>query len=94
MNGIRVDKWLWFARFCKTRSQAQRLVDEGLVTINGRLVEKSTSVVPGDEIVLPVGPARETTAIRRLRVVALGARRGPAAAARALYEELGPARAR
>ena len=88
MKGLRVDKWLWFARFCKTRGQAQRLVDLGLVTINGRLVERSSAVAPGDEIVLPVDPAHGRRGLRRLRVVALGERRGPPASARALYCEL------
>ncbi len=85
---VRVDKWLWFARFCKTRSQAQRLIDEGMITINGRLVDKSSAVAPGDEIVVPVAGAAEMRGVRRLRVLALGERRGPAPEARTLYEEL------
>jgi ribosome-associated heat shock protein Hsp15 len=91
MTGLRVDKWLWFARFCKTRGQAQRLVEDGLVTVNGKLVEKSSAVAPGDEIVLPLaGRAGDGGgAVRRLRVIALADRRGSADLARALYEELG-----
>ena len=85
---VRVDKWLWFARFCKTRSQAQRLIDEGMITINGRLVDKSSAVAPGDEIVVPFGRVAETRGVRRLRVLALGERRGPAEVARKLYEVL------
>ncbi len=93
MTGLRVDKWLWFARFCKTRGQAQRLVEDGLVTVNGKLVEKSSAVAPGDEIVLPVVPHLSGRGdgghgVRRLRVVALAERRGPADVARALYVEL------
>lgn len=88
---LRVDKWLWFARFTKTRSQAQRLIDEGMITINGKLVDKSSAVAPGDEIVVPLGGAAATTRrVRRLRVLALGERRGPAPEARTLYEELTP----
>ncbi|HEY1723679.1 MAG TPA: RNA-binding S4 domain-containing protein [Magnetospirillaceae bacterium] len=87
---LRIDKWLWFARFCKTRSQAQRLLDDGMVTVNGRLVDKSSAVMPGDEIVVPFGHHAETRTVRRLRVVALGERRGSAAIARLLYEELLP----
>jgi len=90
---LRVDKWLWFARFCKTRGQAQRLVEEGLVTVNGRLVGKSSAVTPGDEIVLPMayrrgGRGDGGQGVRRLRVVALADRRGPPDRARTLYEEL------
>jgi ribosome-associated heat shock protein Hsp15 len=94
MTGLRIDKWLWFARFCKTRGQAQRLVEEGLVTINGKAVDKSCAVAPGDEIVLPRivhrGGARGDGGhgIRRLRVLALADRRGPADGARMLYEEI------
>ncbi len=90
MPTLRVDKWLWFARFCKTRSQAQRLLDEGMVTVNGRLVDKSSALAPGDEIIVPHGFGAETRAIRRLRVIALGERRGSPAIARLLYEELIP----
>jgi len=92
MIGLRVDKWLWFARFCKTRGQAQRLVDGGMVTVNGRLVERSSAVTPGDEIVLPVHPEDGGCGLRRLKVVALGQRRGPPALARALYLDLGQGR--
>jgi len=93
MTGLRVDKWLWFARFCKTRGQAQRLVEDGLVTVNGKLVEKSSAVAPGDEIILPLvhgrgGHGDGGHGIRRLRVVALAERRGSADHARALYVEL------
>lgn len=90
MDRLRVDKWLWFARCCKTRSQAQRLVDEGMVTVNGRPVDKSSAVVPGDEIVLPRGRGSELRTVRRLRILALGERRGPPALARTLYEEVFP----
>ena len=93
MTGLRVDKWLWFARFCKTRGQAQRLVAEGLVTVNGKLVEKSSAVAPGDEIVLPLAPRQGGRGdggqgIRRLRVLALAERRGSAEGARTLYEDV------
>jgi ribosome-associated heat shock protein Hsp15 len=94
MTGLRIDKWLWIARFCKTRGQAQRLVAEGLVTVNGRPVEKSSAVAPGDEIILPLVVHRGGTrgdgrhGVRRLRVLALAERRGPADGARALYEEI------
>ena len=94
MSGLRVDKWLWFARFCKTRGQAQRLIEEGLVTVNGKPVGKASAVLPGDEIILPVvvhragGRGDGSHGVRRLRVLALAERRGPASGARALYEEI------
>ncbi|KAA5607374.1 RNA-binding S4 domain-containing protein [Roseospira marina] len=82
----RIDKWLWFARFRKTRGLAQALCTGGHVSLNGATVGKpSTTVRPGDEVVLILGPWR-----RRLRVVALGERRGPAPEAQALYEETAP----
>lgn len=90
METLRVDKWLWFARFCKTRSQAQRMVDEGMVTVNGRPVDKSSAVAPGDEIVVPLGRGSEPRSIRRIRIVALGERRGSADLARTLYVDVFP----
>ena len=84
MDGLRIDKWLWFARFCKTRSLAQHLVEAGEVQLNGRVVAKaSTLVKAGDQVELPAGRTR-----RRVRVAALGERRGPAEEARTLYHEL------
>ena len=90
-QSIRIDKWLWFARCCRTRSAAQKLVEDGLVTVNGRLVEKSSEVAPGDEIAIGIGRAsREdgTHSLRRMRVVAIGERRGPATIARTLYVDI------
>lgn len=83
----RLDKWLWFARFCKTRSQAQGLIERGLVAIGGRAATKTSAAVRiGDEIRIVVGPLARTVIVRDL-----GGRRGPAAEARALYTEPGPA---
>lgn len=80
---LRLDKWLWFARFVKTRGLAQDLCESGHVRLNGQSVSKaSTPVKPGDELVLVLGPYR-----RFLRVLALGVRRGPAPEAQTLYEE-------
>jgi ribosome-associated heat shock protein Hsp15 len=84
MEGLRLDKWLWFARFCKSRSIAQGLIEGGEVRLNGRAVGKaSASVKPGDEVIFPAGRS-----LRRVRVVALGERRGPAPEAQSLYDEL------
>ena len=82
--GLRIDKWLWFARFAKSRSLAQRIVESGAVTLNGRVLQKSSAEVqPGDEVALTSGRW-----IRCFRVMALGERRGPAPEAHRLYIEI------
>jgi ribosome-associated heat shock protein Hsp15 len=79
---IRIDKWLWHARFYRTRSSAQDAAQSGLVRLNGaRVVKPGHAIKCGDVLTLPQG--REVLAVR---VVAFGERRGPAAEARALYE--------
>ena len=86
MDGLRIDKWLWFARFCKSRSLAQSLVAEDGVRLNGRVIGKaSVSVKPGDLLLLRLG--RQW---RKIEVLALGGRRGGAAQAQALYQVLAP----
>lgn len=83
---LRLDKWLWFARFVKTRGLAQSLCESGHVKLNGQTVTKASATVKvGDSLVLVLGPYRKT-----LVVQALGARRGPAPEAQALYEETDP----
>ena len=78
---LRLDKWLWFARFFKTRGMAQRAIDDGAVLLNGQAVGKSARMVkPGDVVVFPAGPYW-----RQVTVVALGVRRGPASEAATLY---------
>lgn len=84
--GIRLDKWLWFARFFKTRSLAARQVSEGGVRVNGQRVSKpSASVRPGDVLTFAQGRA-----IRVVEVRAAGLRRGPAPEAQALYDDRSP----
>jgi ribosome-associated heat shock protein Hsp15 len=79
----RLDQWLWFARFVKSRSLAGQLCTAGAVTVNGLTVSKANHMVRiGDAIALPQGAF-----CRTVRVLALGWRRGPAAEARSLYEE-------
>ena len=79
----RLDQWLWFARFVKSRSLAARLCAAGAVTVNGSPVKKPNHPIRlGDVVVLPQGGWQRT-----IRVVALGIRRGPAPEARLLYEE-------
>ena len=84
-ESLRIDKWLWHARFYKTRSLAQQAACSGVLRLNNARVEKaSVSVKPGDVLTLPRGH-REVAVVR---VQALGVRRGPAAEAMALYERL------
>jgi len=86
VESLRLDKWLWFARFLKSRSMAQGLIEEGGVQINGQTVIKTaTCIKPGDKVLFPQGKRW-----RLVRVVALGERRGPAPEAQSLYEELPP----
>lgn len=83
---VRLDKWLWHARFFKTRSLAARQVAEGRVRINGARTDRPARAVgPGDVLTFPQGDR-----VRVVRVLATGLRRGPAAEAAALYEELPP----
>ncbi len=82
---LRVDKWLWYARFFKTRSLATRVVSEGRVRLNAARIENPAQTVQaGDVLTFP-----QARAVRVVRVLALGARRGPAPEAAALYEDLG-----
>jgi ribosome-associated heat shock protein Hsp15 len=79
---IRIDKWLWHARFYKTRALAQGAAESGIVRLNGaRVVKSGHGVKRGDVLTVPQG--REVVAVR---VVAFGERRGPAPEARLLYE--------
>jgi ribosome-associated heat shock protein Hsp15 len=83
---LRVDKWLWFARFFKSRSLATRLCAAGKVRINRVVATKAHQPIrPGDVLTFP--QARQ---IRVIKVVALGVRRGPASEAQRLYEDLAP----
>jgi ribosome-associated heat shock protein Hsp15 len=83
---IRIDKFLWHARLVKTRSLAQHLCEAGLVQLRGSPVRRPAETVrPGDEIALSHAGWH-----RRIRVLAAGARRGPPAEARTLYEEIAP----
>ena len=77
----RIDKWLWHARFYRSRAQAQQAASSGLLRVNGSRVEKpSAGVQPGDIVTLPRG--REVLAVR---VEALSLRRGPSSQAKSLY---------
>lgn len=83
-ESLRIDKWLWHARFCKTRSIAQEKALQGHIRINGHRVEKPSAAVRiGDIMTLSAGGQ-----VISLRVTGLGMRRGPATEARALYDVL------
>ena len=81
-EGVRIDKWLWAARFFKTRSIASQAVSGGKVHLNGGRVKPARTVREGDELVISKGPYTF-----RVTVLGLSSRRGPATAARLLYEE-------
>ena len=84
MSGIRIDKWLWHARFHKTRALAQAAAVKGHIRLNGRRIEKASAEVKiGDMLTVPRG--KEIVVVR---VLGCGIRRGPAAEAQALYEIL------
>jgi ribosome-associated heat shock protein Hsp15 len=82
VDETRIDKWLWAARFFKTRSQATAAVTGGKVEVNGDAAKPSKTVKAGDRIRLRLGPTEY-----RLTVTAIGERRGSAAVAQSLYEE-------
>ncbi len=85
-ENLRLDKWLWYARFFKSRTLATRLCASGRLRVNGSIVKKAHYVLkPGDVLTFPKGPH-----IRVIRVMAMGKRRGPAAEARTLYDDLEP----
>lgn len=82
----RLDKWLWFARVVKSRTMAAGLVTAGKVRVNRQRTDKASHALkPGDVVTVNVGRK-----VRVLRVKAAGVRRGPAAEAQALFEELTP----
>ena len=81
-GGVRLDKWLWAARFFKTRSLASEEIGKGRVAVNGAVAKPSREVRLGDTLTLAHGIAPRTVV-----VAALSPMRGPAATARLLYEE-------
>ena len=85
---VRLDKWLWAARFFKTRSLASEAIAGGKVQVNGDRAKRARPVQVGDELRVRQGPYEFLVVVR-----ALSARRGPATAAAALYEERPESRA-
>jgi len=82
LDRMRLDKWLWAARFFKTRSLATQAIDHGRVKLNGERVKPAREVKPGDRLDVHVGEADWTLTVR-----ALAMQRGPAPVAQALYTE-------
>ena len=86
MESLRADRWLWFARFFKSRTLAAEACVAGRIRLNGSIVAKTNQAVRlGDVLTFS-----QHRAVRVVRVAALGNRRGPAAEAQALYEDLAP----
>jgi ribosome-associated heat shock protein Hsp15 len=82
MDRLRIDKWLWAARFYKTRSLAADEIGKRRVQINGEIAKASREVKPGDRVSIRVGPFTREVLVR-----GLSGQRGPASVARQLYEE-------
>lgn len=88
-GSLRVDKWLWAARFFKTRGLAAEAIDAGRVSVNGERAKPSKAVRPGDALAIRRPPYEHL-----VTVLGVSERRGPAAEAQKLYEETAESRAR
>lgn len=83
---MRVDRLLCYLRFVRTRSQAQKLIDEGHIRCNGeRIIRHSHAVICADVLTLPLA-----NSVKIVEILALPERRGPAADAQACYRCLDP----
>lgn len=80
--GVRLDKWLWAARFYRTRALAAEAIDGGKVEVNGERAKRARQVHEGDEVRVRQPPYEQVVVVR-----VLGERRGPASVAATLYEE-------
>ena len=88
-GSLRIDKWLWAARFFKTRGLAVEAVDAGRVSVNGERAKPAKAVKPGDTLAIRRPPFEHA-----VKVLGVSERRGPAAEAQKLYEETPESRAR
>ena len=79
---LRIDKWLWHARFCKTRAIAHDKANRGHIRLNGHRIEKPSAAVRIGDVMTLTAAGKVVS----LRVLGLGLRRGPASEARTLYE--------
>lgn len=84
---VRIDKWLWAARFYKTRSLAAEAIAGGKIQVNGERVKRAKPLQVGDEIRIRLGPYEHHVLVREL-----SDRRGPAVQAAALYQETAASR--
>ncbi|MGK2961651.1 MAG: RNA-binding S4 domain-containing protein [Gemmatimonadaceae bacterium] len=82
MDKVRIDKWLWVARFYKTRGLSAEAIDSGKVEVNGERAKRSRLVQPGDRVRIRTGPYEHLITVR-----GLSERRGSAPVAAMLYEE-------
>lgn len=83
---LRIDKWLWQARFFKSRTLAAKFVASSKLRINSSTISKAHHLVRvGDVLTFPLGPY-----VRIIEIAALGTRRGPASEAQTLYKDLDP----
>jgi len=82
MDRLRIDKWLWAARFFKTRSLAADEIGKNRIQVNGDVAKASREVKAGDTVALRMGPLTRTVTVR-----GLSGQRGPAPVAQQLYEE-------
>jgi ribosome-associated heat shock protein Hsp15 len=79
---VRLDKWLWAARFYKTRSLAAEAIEKGRVEVNGERAKRAKLLQAGDSLTIRLGPYQHIVTVR-----AVSERRGPASFAATLYEE-------
>jgi len=87
---LRIDKWLWHARFFKTRSLAAKIVSGGKLRVNGQPISKPAYMVTAlDVLTFP-----QANDVRVIKVLAMGERRGPAPEAQLLYDDLDPPKPR
>jgi ribosome-associated heat shock protein Hsp15 len=82
LTSLRLDKWLWAARFYKTRSLAAEEIAKGRIEVNGQPAKASRELKPGDQVALRQGPVLRTVEVKGLSAV-----RGPASVAQTLYQE-------
>ncbi|AUM73474.1 RNA-binding S4 domain-containing protein [Paracoccus jeotgali] len=85
MESVRLDVFLWAARFFKTRSLSRQMIESGRIRIDGQTVKPARAVRPGVVLSLRQGRNR-----RRIEVLALSDTRGPASIAQTLYRDLDP----
>ena len=82
LTRVRLDKWLWAARFFKTRGLAAQAIETGKVEVNGERAKRAKQLQTGDELRIRIGPYHHVVKVR-----ALSERRGPPAVAATLFEE-------